>query len=286
MENNMNNKQKRRRDLQRKQARRQINRNTSGGQAPRRPTAAARRRRRRRARGVSRGNRAATILCAVLLCILLVVLMVTVVMQMHADNQEPETTTVSEPELETDTELEGESEDTTKEEITTVEEETTVNELVENTNTDIDKLVKKYFKAKAAASEKKLNKLVDNLSDDVMKDIKNEKEYIESYTVDSLQLKNGMTENTYVVYAYYQTKFMNIDTAAPSCTILYVVYNEEDKNWYIHAWTDGSDIGSYITSLNKDDDVKAFYKKVNKALKKARKKDTDLDEFCALLTGE
>lgn len=47
--------------------------------------------------------------------------------------------------------------------------------------------------------------------------------YVSAYSDIECYTKEGQYENTYVVYAYYQTEYKNIDTPAPSITRFYVV---------------------------------------------------------------
>lgn len=233
-------------------------------------------RRRRRRRQIF------SVVCIVALAVLLIAIVVVIIQHSNVENSiessaaETETTTLAVQE-ETTTEKETES--------ATIQ-ETTANELVKNKNSQIRSLVKQYFSAKSKANEKKLNRLVDNLSDEVLAEMRNEKEYIEEYSGINVYIKAGMTEDSYVVYTYYETKFLNIKTPAPSSTVLYVIRNQEEDKWYIHAWAEDGEIGQYIASLNKDDDVKVFYKDVNQKLSAARKKDKTLDEFCKMLLGE
>ena len=50
-----------------------------------------------------------------------------------------------------------------------------------------------------------------------------QKKYITSYSEVECYTKNGPYDNTYVVYAYYQTEYKNISTKVPSLTTYYVI---------------------------------------------------------------
>ena len=67
-----------------------------------------------------------------------------------------------------------------------------------------------------------LSKVVDDTSDLSEEVLIKQKEYIESYDKIETYVKNGIKENTYVVWVYYETKLLNIDTSAPGSSVLYV----------------------------------------------------------------
>ena len=227
-----------------------------------------------------------TAVCVTALVLLVFAILFLVVQAVRSDKTEPETDqTPQATEEENTPEFEGGTQETPEPQ-TDSQEESTENNLVNNTDQEITDLVKAYFSAKVKADEKQLKKYVDNLTDEVLKEMKNETAYIEGYSGITLSLKKGMTDNARVVYAAYNTKFLNIETPAPSSAVLYVVKDPEKGSWYIHAWEPDGEIGQYISSLNQDEDVKAFNADVDKKLKAARKKDKTLDAFCKSLLGD
>ena len=227
-----------------------------------------------------------TAVCVTALVLLVLAILFVIVQAVRSGKAESETDpTLQTAEEKTTPEFEGETQETPEPQ-TDSQEESTENDLVNNTDQEITDLVKAYFSAKVKADEKQLKKYVDNLTDEVLKEMKNETAYIEGYSGITLSLKKGMTDNAHVVYAAYNTKFLNIETPAPSSAVLYVVKDPEKGSWYIHAWEPDGEIGQYISSLNQDEDVKAFNADVDKKLKAAREKDKTLDAFCKSLLGD
>jgi len=153
------------------------------------------------------------------------------------------------------------------------------NSLVKDQYPQIKVLVEQYFDAKNTVNVDKLKKIVDNLSDDIKDKLEKEKKYIESYSNIEVYTKSGLTDDAYVVYAYCEIKFLNIDTLAPGSVVLYVVRDAETDTTYIHTYKSDSDIAAYVEALNQDEDVKEFYSTVESKLEEACKKDNELKEF-------
>ncbi|MCR5430574.1 MAG: hypothetical protein K6E58_05030 [Eubacterium sp.] len=110
------------------------------------------------------------------------------------------------------------------------------------------------------------------------------KDYITSYSDIECYTKNGLKPNTYVVYAYSQTKFKNIATAAPSLDVLYVIVDSKTGNVYVHnGIKSNSDIAKYIAEVSKDNDVVALKKDVQKELNEACESDKYLKDFITKL---
>ena len=92
-------------------------------------------------------------------------------------------------------------------------------------------------------------------------------------------------DNTYVVYAYYQTEYKNISTKVPSLTTYYVIRDAKTGNVYIHnKWSD--EIKDYISKVSKDADVQKLISDVQKELLEAEKSDANLKKFLDALTGK
>ena len=148
---------------------------------------------------------------------------------------------------------------------------------------EISDVVKHYMNAflikDSAKRRKELSTYVDNMGAIDDGEI-GYKDYIDSYNDIECYTKNGMKPNTYVVYAYSQTKFKNIATAAPSLETLYVIVDSKTGNVYIHnGIKSNSDIANYIKEVSKDDDVVALKKDVEKELNEACESDRYLKDF-------
>ena len=159
----------------------------------------------------------------------------------------------------------------------------TENALQDEKYPEISDVVSHYLKAflikDSTARHQELARYVDNMGAIDESEIKS-KNYIDSYSDIECYTKNGLKPNTYVVYAYSQTKFKNIATAAPSIDVLYVIVDSKTGNVYVHnGIKSNSDIAKYIEKVSQDKDVKDLYKSVDEELKEARESDKYLNDF-------
>ena len=148
---------------------------------------------------------------------------------------------------------------------------------------EISDVVSHYLKAflikDPAERRKELARYVDNMGAIDDSDI-GYKDYIVSYSDIECYTKNGLKPNTYVVYAYSQTKFKNIATAAPSLDVLYVIVDSKTGNVYVHNGIKSNDeIDKYIKEVSQDDDVVALKNDVEKELNEACESDRYLKDF-------
>ena len=161
--------------------------------------------------------------------------------------------------------------------------EASENALQDEKYPEISDVVSHYMKAflikDSAKRHQELARYVDNMGAIDESEI-GYKDYIVSYSDIECYTKNGLKPNTYVVYAYSQTKFKNIATAAPSLETLYVIVDSKTGNVYVHnGIKSNSEIANYIKEVSKDDDVVALKKDVEKELNEACESDRFLKDF-------
>ncbi len=148
---------------------------------------------------------------------------------------------------------------------------------------EISDVVKHYLEAflikDSAKRHQELARYVDNMGAIDEGDI-GYKDYIKSYSDIECYTKNGLKPNTYVVYAYSQTKFKNIATSAPSLETLYVIVDSKTGNVYVHNGIKTNDeIAKYIAKVSKDKDVLALKRDVEQELNEACESDKYLKDF-------
>lgn len=158
------------------------------------------------------------------------------------------------------------------------------NPLTEESVDEIHQLVETYFEAIRNGDKEQLAAILDVIDEDVEDSLAFNTEYIEAYENILCYTKEGIEDGSYVVYAYTEIKFVNIETLAPSITILYVMQDLGSGNYYIHNGIGESDIAVYIEEVTKSDDVQELFDSVNAAFAEACKKDKDLDLFYQSLT--
>ena len=162
------------------------------------------------------------------------------------------------------------------------------NPLEDDKYDEITDVVNNYLNAYLVEDSQKrldiLARYVDNIGDLSESDIA-QKKYITSYSEVECYTKNGPYDNTYVVYAYYQTEYKNISTKVPSLTTYYVIRDAKTGNVYIHnKWSD--EIKDYISKVSKDADVQKLISDVQKEILDAENSDSNLKKFLDALTGK
>lgn len=153
-------------------------------------------------------------------------------------------------------------------------------ELKEDTNSGIYELFVTYFKDLAKGDVKALGKVMVNApdKDTVAKEI----EYIEDYQNIKCYTKDGILDGTYVVYVYYEVKFKNIDTLAPSMIREYVC-TDEDGKLYINNGTVDGEVAAWLEEVHASDSATELIQTVNDSLSKAAESDQKLSALIAKL---
>lgn len=167
----------------------------------------------------------------------------------------------------------------------TPEEEVATNELTTDEHPKVNELINNYFKAMAESDIDSLLQIVDNLSEEEQNQIAQKKEYIEDYSNIVSYTKIGPIENSYIVFAYYEMKLVNIDTLVPGLVSLYVCQND-DGSLYIYNGELDPEVDSYIKNVAGEQDVIDLLDTVEKKYIEAQNSDEALDSFIAKLTGQ
>lgn len=96
-------------------------------------------------------------------------------------------------------------------------------------------------------------------------------ENIVSYT------KNGLTEDAYVVYPYYEIKFKDAQTPLPVLTMCYVQKNAEGK--YVMTLDFDDTVADYISKVNVSEDVRLLSAQVDAKVQEAVANDPALNSI-------
>lgn len=153
-------------------------------------------------------------------------------------------------------------------------------ELKEDAESGINELFVTYFADLAKGDVEALGKIMVNApdKDTVAKEI----EYIEDYQNIKCYSKEGVLDGTYVVYVYYEVKFKNIDTLAPSMIREYVCTNEDGK-LYINNGTVDGEVAAWLEEVHASDSAVELVNNVNNALSKAAESDEKLSSLITKL---
>lgn len=152
------------------------------------------------------------------------------------------------------------------------------NELLVDAYPKINNLMETYFKAKLDCDLETLLKIVSNTEAVSEEKLQRESEYIEDYQNIKCYTKNGLLEDTYIVYVYFEYKFYNIDTNAPAMIRMYVCTNEAGDVYIYNEAVDG-EIASYMEEINGGEDVVALFAETDDKLKTAIESDENLKGF-------
>ena len=102
--------------------------------------------------------------------------------------------------------------------------------------------------------------------------------YIENYSNVTVYTKQGLTEDSFVVFVSYDLKFTDVETAAPGLSQLYVMKNDEDR-FIIHNDDSNEEINAYMAEVTQDADVQALITEVETRLNEAMDADPELKAF-------
>lgn len=138
-------------------------------------------------------------------------------------------------------------------------------------------LVEKYYTAVAAKDTATLATIVNPWNSDIESSILSNT-VIESYDNISTYSKAGPEDGTYVVYAYYDGKIVNISTEAPSLALLYVV-TDDSGNLVVGDRNSSAEVSDFIQKATAAADVQALKNDVNQKLVDAEASDADLKAF-------
>lgn len=145
----------------------------------------------------------------------------------------------------------------------------------------VTKLILKYYTAMDNCDMDTLQRLASDPSAVyTLKELKQITEYYESYRNIKIYIKKGYIEGTYIVYAYYEIKLLNIKTPAPSLSKLYVITDTNgDLKIFFGAIKD-KQTKAYYDTRNTDKDVVKLISMTNERYRKAKESDKDLKNFC------
>ncbi len=164
------------------------------------------------------------------------------------------------------------------------EEETQIeasNDLLQDAYPELNTVIEAYFDAMKNYDVDAYNAIV---TGDSMTEEKLEKkgEYIEDYRNISCYTKNGLADGTYIVYVYYEIKFVNVDTLCPSLSRMYVCTND-DGTMYINNGSLDTATVDYITAIGSDADVLALIAQVDSKMQAAIEADEMVEELVNML---
>lgn len=151
---------------------------------------------------------------------------------------------------------------------------------------DVNELITSYFAAYASADIDALEAIASPISDNEKSYIRVFSTYIESYENISCYTKSGLTDNSYLVSAYFDLKFYGVETMAPGLDFFYVE-TKDDGNLYINNLyspynlnrtenTLDPNVYAVILQFGQQEDAIALRDQVKSAYSEAVASDVDL----------
>ena len=94
----------------------------------------------------------------------------------------------------------------------------------------------------------------------------------------------GPADNSYVVYVYFEEKYINIETPAPNMNRFYVCM-DEFGNYYIDKNPRSEELNECLSEISKREDVNELLKEVNRRMEEALSSDAKLRELMSMISG-
>lgn len=157
------------------------------------------------------------------------------------------------------------------------------NSLEKNAYPTVNALMQKYYTALGNRDIQGLKELVDQLDPSDESAISNSK-YIEGYSSIETYAKQGLTDDSYVVFASYGHKYVGYDTVLPGVSCLYVD-TKEDGSLYIVA-EPTQEQQDYITEVMNDQDCQELLEAKQKEYDDTLAVDTELASYLSELGVE
>ncbi len=144
---------------------------------------------------------------------------------------------------------------------------------------EVNALVSSYFTAMATGDVATLSTICSDLDDPAKIRIQEKANYTESYDDLKCYTKPGPIPNSYIVFAYYQIKYVNIDTKAPGLSSLYVCTDDNTGSLYVYNGELAENVSNYIKGVAAQEDVVALLSEVDTEYNNAVESDKTLKAF-------
>ena len=151
------------------------------------------------------------------------------------------------------------------------------NALQKNAYPEVNSLIDSFYTAWGQKNVEQMKELTDSFDATDEAKVSNAS-YIENYSNVTVYTKQGLTEDSFVVFVSYDLKFTDVETAAPGLSQLYVMKNDEDR-FIIHNDDSNEEINAYMAEVTQDADVQALITEVETRLNEAMDADPELKAF-------
>lgn len=204
----------------------------------------------------------------------------------ETQEQEPETMAETGESAETETDAEAEAETEASEE--NGDPYATEN-LTHDSLPEVLSLMKKYFTARASGDADTMNEIygVSGLSFTELEHeksrLRSNSKYVQEFENITTYVRDGVTADSWLVYALADIKFHSVKTAAPMIMWCYV---EKDSEGNFHIINDADlseNVLQFVETSNHSEEVRKLASSVNVKLKEALNSDEDLNSVYGVL---
>lgn len=150
---------------------------------------------------------------------------------------------------------------------------------------EINELMKKYYNSIAAGDVLTASSLRKGIDEKERIVIEKKSEYVQSYPVITCYTKKGPTEDSYLVYVYYEVILKGFEEQIPALNVWYVC-KDENGSYYINEDTQDESIVEYCKVLSVQDDVVDLSNTVNVKYNEIIEANPDLGYFMQNLTSQ
>ncbi|MDO4294518.1 MAG: SH3 domain-containing protein [Eubacteriales bacterium] len=150
---------------------------------------------------------------------------------------------------------------------------------------EVNELMAKYYQAAADGDMDAVKSMVSTYDDETLIYLEKMSGHIESYQNLKCYTKSGPVDGSYVVYAYYEIKFNDLDTAVPGVSP-FLIYPREDGSLYIYEGDVDESVNQYLEGVSAQDDVIDLMNRVQVVFNEAVMQDDNLNNFLAKLKEE
>lgn len=149
------------------------------------------------------------------------------------------------------------------------------NELEKDAYAEVNAIVQKYYEYMSLGDMEGLASVVDEISEEEKNRILRSKDLVEGYQNITCYTKKGLEENSYLVFVYYELKFVQIETPAPGLSPVYV-YTNEEGNLTIFNGEASEELKAYAELMGQEEDVLALREEVKTKYEEAKAADEEL----------
>lgn len=172
---------------------------------------------------------------------------------------------------------EKQTEEQTQEDVAPIS--TTSDELKRN-QSDVLDLMTRYYTAKLNKDYDTLAKICEVSGDEVQAGANTMDDVIEQYNNLMTYSKAGLTEGSYIAFAYFDAKITGIDTLVPTLRSMYLVTNDEG-DLIVSNTKNHPDQEAYQEQVWTDDDVQALCKDVADRYDDCLEQNPELEDLLA-----